>query len=71
MPSARADEFRRAAGKLGFKRVRQTGRHERWIHPDGRATTIPIHSGRDIGTPLFYKILAQLGISEADFARLR
>ncbi|MBI4875740.1 MAG: type II toxin-antitoxin system HicA family toxin [Acidobacteria bacterium] len=44
MPSARADEFRRAATKLGFVRAHQTGSHERWRHPDGRATTIPIHA---------------------------
>jgi len=46
MPSARADELRRVAAKLGFLKARQTGSHERCKHPDGRATTIPIHSGQ-------------------------
>ena len=71
MPSARADEFRRVAVQLGFNRKRQTGSHERWIHSDGRAVTIPIHGGRDIGLPLYYRILAQLGIDEVEFRRLR
>jgi len=71
MPSARADEFRRAASKLGFLKARQAGGHERWQHADGRATTIPIHGGRQIGPPLFYKILRQLGIDENKFAQLR
>jgi predicted RNA binding protein YcfA (HicA-like mRNA interferase family) len=71
MPSARADEFRRAASKLGFLRARQTGSHERWKHHDGRATTIPIHGGRQIGPPLFYRILDQLGIDEKEFEQLR
>jgi predicted RNA binding protein YcfA (HicA-like mRNA interferase family) len=71
MPSARAEEFRRAATKLGFLRARQTGSHERWRHQDGRATTIPIHGGRQIGPPLFHKILNQLGIDEKEFDRLR
>jgi predicted RNA binding protein YcfA (HicA-like mRNA interferase family) len=71
MPSARADEFRRAAAKLGFLRARQAGSHERWRHPDGRGTTIPIHGGREIGPPLFYKILRQLGIDEKEFDELR
>jgi len=62
MPSARSDEFRRAATKLGFRR---------WKHEDGRATTIPIHGGRQIGPPLFYRILEQLGIDENTFDRLR
>jgi predicted RNA binding protein YcfA (HicA-like mRNA interferase family) len=71
MPSARADEFRRAAARLGFLKARQTGSHERWRHPDGRATTIPIHGGREIGPPLFYRILNQLGIDDKEFDQLR
>jgi len=71
MPSARAEDFRRAARRLGFDKARQTGSHERWKHPDGRATTIPVHGGRQIGPPLYYKILDQLGISESEFERLR
>jgi predicted RNA binding protein YcfA (HicA-like mRNA interferase family) len=67
MPSARAEEFRRVAVRLGFERRRQTGSHERWIHPDGRSVSIPIHGGREIGPPLFYKILEQLGISVDEF----
>jgi len=71
MPSARADEFRRVAAKLGFRRGRHTGSHERWQHEDGRATTIPIHGGREIGPPLFFRILEQLGIDEKRFDQLR
>jgi predicted RNA binding protein YcfA (HicA-like mRNA interferase family) len=71
MPSARAQEFRRAATKLGFRLSRQTGSHERWQHPDGRATTIPVHGGEEIGPPLFHRILRQLGIDMETFARLR
>ena len=71
MPSARAGEFQRAAGKLGFRKARQTGSHERWIHPDGRATTIPLHGGRQIGPPLFFRILKQLGTTEKEFEQLR
>jgi hypothetical protein len=32
--------------------------------------TIPIHGGREIGPPLYNKILAQLGISSEEFRRL-
>jgi len=71
MPSATAREFQRVAGQLGFGRRRQTGSHERWIHPDGRAVTIPIHGGREIGPPLFHKILRQLGLSAEEFDRVR
>ena len=71
MPSATARELQRVADRLGFVKRRQTGSHERWNHPDGRAVTIPIHGGREIGPPLFYKILRQLGVSPDEFERLR
>jgi len=59
-------------GSPGPKReVRQTGSHERWIHEDGRATTIPVRGGHEIGLPLFNRILKQLGSPEAEFDRLR
>jgi predicted RNA binding protein YcfA (HicA-like mRNA interferase family) len=70
MPSARADDFRRAAARLGFEQTRQTGSHERWNHPDGRAVTIPIHGGREIGPPLYNKILRQLGINSEQLRQL-
>ena len=71
MPSASAREFQAVARKLGFQRTRQTGSHERWNHPDGRAVTIPLHGGKEIGPPLFFKILRQLDLSSEKFQELR
>jgi predicted RNA binding protein YcfA (HicA-like mRNA interferase family) len=71
MPSGTARDFQSVARKLGFSRTRQTGSHERWNHPDGRAATIPLHGGREIGPPLFFKILRQLDITQEDFQDLR
>ena len=71
MPSARADDFRRAAARLGFEKSRQTGSHERWNHPDGRAVTIPIHGGREIGPLLYNRILDQLGMDTEEFRQLK
>lgn len=68
---AKASEVERVARKLGFKKVRQKGSHARWQHPDGRATTIPIHGKAEIGGWLFREILKQLGITEGEFNRLR
>ena len=70
MPSATARDFQKAAYKLGFVLTRQTGSHERWNHPDGRGVTIPLHGGREIGPPLFFKILRQLGVSLEQFRNL-
>jgi predicted RNA binding protein YcfA (HicA-like mRNA interferase family) len=71
MPSARADDLRAVAAKLGFSKARKNGSHERWQHPDGRATTIPIHGGRQIGSPLLNRILDQIGIDLKTFEQMR
>jgi predicted RNA binding protein YcfA (HicA-like mRNA interferase family) len=71
MPSATARDVQRVAQKLGFQKTRQTGSHERWNHPDGRAVTIPLHGGREIGPPLFFKILRQLSLTLEEFQKLR
>lgn len=71
MPSATARDFQSVARKLGFSRTRQTGSHERWNHTDGRAVTIPLHGGREIGPPLFFKILRQLNVRLEEFQKLR
>jgi predicted RNA binding protein YcfA (HicA-like mRNA interferase family) len=59
------------AAALGFIKTRQTGSHERWNHADGRAVTIPLHGSREIGPPLFFKILRQLAITLEEFQQLR
>ena len=71
MPSAKARDFQRVARNLGFAKSGQKGSHELWEHADGRRTTIPIHGNREIGPPLFFKILEQLGVSFEEFQRLR
>jgi predicted RNA binding protein YcfA (HicA-like mRNA interferase family) len=71
MPSARAAEFQRLAARLQVEERARPGSQERWRHQDGRATTIPIHGGRTIGPPLFFRILEQRGIDLETFERLR
>jgi len=68
---AKARDLERVARKLGFEKVRQRGSHARWRHPDGRATTIPIHADAAIGGWLFHEILRQLGITDEQFSNLR
>jgi predicted RNA binding protein YcfA (HicA-like mRNA interferase family) len=36
----------------GFVLARQKGSHMQFRHPDGRATTVPDHGGRDISPAL-------------------
>jgi len=55
---------------LGFENVRQKGSHVFYRHPDGRTTTLPNHSGRDLARPLVYEILSEIKISPEHFLQM-
>jgi len=48
---------------LGFHKVRQKGSHAFYRHPDGRTTTIPFHTGKDLPRPLLRSILSEINIT--------
>ena len=52
---------------LGFTWKRQKGSHLRFSHPDGRKTTVPSHSGEDIGPGLLNKIAKDIKIEKEEF----
>ncbi|MBO3460797.1 type II toxin-antitoxin system HicA family toxin [Aetokthonos hydrillicola] len=52
---------------LGFEQARQKGSHVFYKHPDGRTTTVPNHSGRDIARPLIREILREIELTIEDF----
>ena len=68
---ARPEQIIRALKKLGFVRIRQSGSHAIYRHPDGRWTTVPIHKGRDLGKGLLHKILKDAEISVEEFEKLK
>ncbi len=49
--------------RLGFAEVRQRGSHKQFRHPDGRATTVPFHAGRDISPILLRQIAKDIGLT--------
>lgn len=53
--------------RLGFEEVRQRGSHKRFRHADGRATTVPVHLGRDLSPVLLRCIARDIGMSVHDF----
>ncbi len=57
--------------KLGFQNVHQAGSHVRYIHPDGRKTTIPVHGNEELGKGLLLEILKQIKISREEYERSR
>ncbi len=57
--------------KLGFVKVHQVGSHVRYVHEDGRKTTIPVHGNQELGKGLMLEILKQIKITREDYERLR
>lgn len=57
----------KALEALGFEFVRQKGSHLRFAHPDGRKTTVPSHSGEDIGPKLLNKIAKDIEMDKKEF----
>ena len=57
--------------RLGFREVRQRGSHKRFRHPDGRATTVPVHGGRDLSPLLLRRIARDVGMNVHEFIATR
>jgi len=71
LPVLKAREVARLLETLGFVEVRQRGSHKQYRHRDGRSTTVPLHSGRDISPVLLRRIAKDIGMSADDFIRGR
>jgi len=52
---------------MGFVMVRQRGSHKQFRHPDGRATTVPDHAGRDVSPALLRQIAKDIGLTWQEF----
>lgn len=57
--------------KEGFILVRQKGSHARLEHPDGRKTSVPIHSGENVRIGLLRKILRDINLTPEQFNKLK
>jgi predicted RNA binding protein YcfA (HicA-like mRNA interferase family) len=71
VPVLKPSEVEAILLKMGFAMVRQRGSHRQYRHPDGRGTTIPFHSGRDISPILLRQIAKDVGMSAEEFVRWR
>jgi predicted RNA binding protein YcfA (HicA-like mRNA interferase family) len=71
IPVLKPREISRILEKLGFVEVRQRGSHKQYRHPDGRGTTVPFHSGRDISPFLLRQIAKDIGMNAQDFISQR
>ena len=63
LPVLKPREVVTILNKLGFTEIRQRGSHKQYRHPDGRGTTVPFHSGRDISPILLRQIARDIRIT--------
>ena len=57
--------------QLGFQEIRQRGSHKQFRHSDGRVTTVPFYSARDISPILLRQICKDIGLTIEEFIRNR
>lgn len=57
LPAISFADLKKRLEELGFRALRQKGSHIRYVHPDGRKTTIPDHGSRDVPKGLLVKII--------------
>ena len=70
-PVLKPREVCRILEKLGFALVRQRGSHMQFRHPDGRATTVPNHPGRDVSPVLLRQIVKDIEMTVDEFLMQR
>ena len=63
-------ELIRVLEQSGFEGSRTRGSHFFLRHTDGRATSVPVHSGETIGPGLLSKIIRDTKISRKDLEKL-
>ena len=56
--------------KQGFLKVRQKGSHAFYRHKDGRTTTVPFHSSKDIARPLIRQIIYEINLTVDEYNEL-
>ncbi len=67
LPVLKPREVVRILERLGFQQVRQRGSHRQFRHADGRQTTVPDHSGRDLSPILLRQIIKDIGMAPEEF----
>ncbi len=72
LPQLKALEVIAALERAGMVVVRTTGSHFRLVHAADptRATTVPVHKGRDLARPVLRAIIKQAGLTVDEFIDL-
>ncbi len=63
LPVVTVREMVRVLERLGFQRIRQSGSHATFRHPDGRWTIVSVHGGKTIPSGTLRKIIRDAGLT--------
>ena len=69
LPRLTGKEAVRALGRIGFQIIRTRGSHVFLRHPDGRVTTVPVHSRETLVPGLLRSILRDVDLSVEDLLK--
>ena len=70
LPSVKARQVIKVLEAMGFQRIRQSGSHATYRHPDGRWTIVSIHPGKTIPKGTLRKIIHDAGLTVDEFTAL-
>ena len=70
LPAVSGARVVKALQAAGFVLTRTSGSHHRLKHPDGRATTVPVHAGKDVPKGTLRSVLRDAGLSAEDLRQL-
>ncbi|HMH91007.1 MAG TPA: type II toxin-antitoxin system HicA family toxin [Streptosporangiaceae bacterium] len=70
LPAITGSRLVKALQAAGFVLTRTHGSHHRLKHPDGPATTVPVHAGADVPKGTLRSVLRDTGLSADDLRRL-
>ena len=70
LPRLKGKEVIQALQRAGFQVDRSEGSHFFLKHPDGRATSVPVHRGEIIGPGLLRSILRDVELTPEQFRAL-
>lgn len=70
LPRIKGKDLVRALHRVGFVTDRVRGSHAFLKHPDGRATSVPVHAREILGPGLLRAILRDLEMTPEELRRL-
>ncbi|MBC7264075.1 MAG: type II toxin-antitoxin system HicA family toxin [Chloroflexi bacterium] len=70
LPSVQARQVIKVLEALGFQRIKQSGSHATYRHPNGRWTIVSIHPSKTIPKGTLRKILRDAGLTPEEFVDL-